>query len=241
MGLTNSGQKNPAQDHARRVREMFARISPRYDLLNHLLSANIDTRWRRRVVKKLQPLLAENARVLDVGCGTGDLSIEIFEKTAARVIGIDFCRPMLQLAKQKAPRLKFIEGDALRLPFADAMFDAITIGFALRNLSSVEQGLAELHRVLKPQGWLAILEFSQPSVPGVRQFVRFYYSRLLPWIGGRVSGSRNAYEYLPDSISKFPNQEKLVGMMRAVGFEEVEFENLSGGIAALHIGRRGRA
>jgi len=238
MGLTDPGQINSAPDHARRVREMFARISPRYDLLNHLLSANIDTRWRRHVVKKLQPLLAENARVLDVGCGTGDLSIELFERTAARVVGIDFCRPMLQLAKQKAPRLKFIEGDALRLPFADATFDGITIGFALRNLASVEQGLAELHRVLKPQGWLAILEFSEPSVPVVRQFVRFYYSRLLPWIGGRFSGSRNAYEYLPDSISKFPNQEKLAGMVRAAGFESVEFENLSGGIAALHFGRR---
>ena len=238
MGLTDPGQKNSAQDHARRVRQMFARISPRYDLLNHLLSANIDTRWRRRVVKKLLPVLAENARVLDVGCGTGDLSIELFEKTAARVVGIDFCRPMLQLAKQKAPRLKFIEGDALKLPFGDATFDGITIGFALRNLSSVELGLAELHRVLKPHAWLAILEFSQPSVPGVRQFVRFYYWRLLPWIGGLLSGSRNAYEYLPDSISKFPNQEKLAGIMRATGFESVEFENLSGGIAALHVGRR---
>lgn len=238
MGLTDPGQKNSAPDHARRVREMFARISPRYDLLNHLLSANIDVRWRRRVVKKLQPLLVEDARVLDVGCGTGDLSIELFEKTAARVVGIDFCRPMLQLAKQKAPRLRFIEGDALKLPFADASFEGITVGFALRNLASVEVGLTELHRVLKPEGWLAILEFSQPTVPGIRQLVRFYYWRLLPWIGGLLSGSRNAYEYLPDSIAKFPNQEKLADMMRAAGFEDVEFENLSGGIAALHIGRR---
>jgi demethylmenaquinone methyltransferase/2-methoxy-6-polyprenyl-1,4-benzoquinol methylase len=238
MGLTDPGQKDSAPDHARRVREMFARISPRYDLLNHLLSANIDSRWRRRVVKKLQPLITENARVLDVGCGTGDLSIALFEKTAARVIGVDFCRPMLQLAKHKAPRLKFIEGDALTLPFADETFDGVTIGFALRNLSSVEQGLAEFKRVMKPRGWLAILEFSQPTVPGVRQLVRFYYWRLLPWIGGLLSGSPNAYQYLPDSISKFPDQEKLAGMMRAAGFEKVEFENLSGGIAALHIGRR---
>src|SRR5947207_9052577 len=168
MGLTDPA-KTP-EDHARRVREMFARISPRYDLLNHLLSANIDIRWRRRVVRRLSSLITANAQVLDVGCGTGDLSIELFEKTAARVIGIDFCRPMLQLAKQKAPRLKFIEGDALKLPFADATFDGVTIGFALRNLSSVEQGLAELRRVLKPHAWLAILEFSQPRVPGVRQF-----------------------------------------------------------------------
>jgi len=238
MSLTNPGQKNSADDHARRVREMFARISPRYDLLNHLLSANVDVKWRRRVVKKIAPMLAPDAQVLDVGCGTGDLSIEIFEKTAAPVVGIDFCRPMLELAKKKAPQLRFIEGDALRLPFADRSFDCITIAFALRNLSSVEEGLAELKRVLKPKGVLAILEFSQPTVPGMRAFVRIYYSRLLPSIGGWFSGERSAYEYLPKSIGKFPNQETLVGMIRATGFEEVEFENLSGGIAALHTGRR---
>ena len=239
MGLTDSGQKNSAQDHARRVREMFARISPRYDLLNHLLSANIDTRWRRRVVRKLQPQLRSDAKVLDVGCGTGDLSVELFEKTAVQVTGIDFCRPMLELAQAKAPHLRFIEGDALRLPFSDAAFDCVTVAFALRNLASVEQGLAELNRVLKPGGMIAVLEFSQPTVPGIRQLVRFYYRRLLPWIGGLLSGLRSAYEYLPDSISRFPDQQTLASMMRAAGFAEVEFENLSGGIAALHTGRRG--
>lgn len=238
MGLTDNGQRNSAEDHARRVREMFAKISPRYDLLNHLLSANVDVRWRRRVVRKIAPALAPDAQVLDVGCGTGDLSIAIFEKTAARVIGLDFCRPMLDLAKQKASGLALIEGDGMRLPFADATFDALTAGFVVRNLSDVEVGLREFRRVLKPRGVVAILEFSQPTVPGVRQFVRFYYSRLLPAIGGWFSGSRSAYEYLPNSIGKFPDQEKLAGMMRAAGFDEVEFENLSGGIAALHIGRR---
>ena len=238
MGLTDYGQKNSAQDHARRVREMFARISPRYDLLNHVLSANIDTRWRRRVVRKLQPHLGPERRVLDVGCGTGDLSVALFEKSAAQVVGIDFCRPMLQLAQAKAPRLRFIEGDALQLPFSDAAFDCVTVAFALRNLASVELGLAELRRVLKPGGWLAILEFSQPTVPVIRQVVRFYYRRLLPWIGGLLSGLRSAYEYLPDSISKFPDQQRLASMMRSTGFESVEFENLSGGIAAIHTGRR---
>jgi len=218
---------------------MFARISPRYDLLNHLLSANIDTRWRRRVVRKLQPQLRSDAKILDVGCGTGDLSIELFEKTGAQVTGIDFCRPMLELAQAKAPHLRFVEGDALRLPFSDGAFDCVTAAFALRNLASVEQGLAELNRVLKPGGMVAVLEFSQPTVPGIRQLVRFYYWRLLPWIGGLVSGLRSAYEYLPDSISRFPDQQALAAMMRAAGFAEVEFENLSGGVAALHTGRRG--
>ncbi len=237
MGLTET-EKSSRPDHARRVREMFARISPRYDLLNHLLSANIDKRWRRKLVQKLQPLLTVNATVLDVGCGTGDLSIAIFEKTAAQVVGMDFCRPMLELAARKASHLQFIEGDALQLPFADASFDAVTIAFALRNLASTEQGLAELHRVLKPRGWLAILEFSKPVIPGVRQLVALYYWRLLPWIGGWLSGSRSAYKYLPDSISRFADQQMLAAMMRAAAFAEVEFENFSGGIAALHTGRR---
>src|SRR5947208_16532790 len=144
MGLTDSGQKDSAESHARRVREMFARISPRYDLLNHLLSANIDRRWRRAVVEKLRSLLPVNALVLDIACGTGDLGIEIFENFEAKVIGVDFCRPMLELAARKADRLDLVEGDALRLPFGDDAFDGVTIGFGLRNVSSIEDGLSEL-------------------------------------------------------------------------------------------------
>ena len=237
MGLTEPANKGP-EDHARRVREMFARISPRYDLLNHLLSGNIDKRWRRRVVRKLSPLLPEHGHVLDVACGTGDLSIEIFEARRARVVGVDFCRPMLELAKAKTSAIPFIEGDALQLPFADRSFDLVTIGFGLRNLSSRERGLQELQRVLKPGGWLAVLEFSQPTVVGLRHLVTFYYARMLPNIGGWLSGSRSAYEYLPDSISKFPNQEELAAMLRDAGFENVTFENLTGGVAALHLGER---
>src|SRR5882672_10476740 len=155
MGLTDQGKKNSAEAHARRVREMFARISPRYDLLNHLLSANLDKRWRRSVVEKLRPLMSSEAQVLDVACGTGDLSIALFEKIGARVTGVDFCRPMLERAARKQPRIAFVEGDALQLPFDEAVFDAVTIAFGLRNLSSVEHGLNELRRVLKPNGWTA--------------------------------------------------------------------------------------
>jgi demethylmenaquinone methyltransferase / 2-methoxy-6-polyprenyl-1,4-benzoquinol methylase len=238
MGLTDPGKENSAEDHARRVRDMFARISPRYDLLNHLLSANSDKRWRRVVVEKLRPLLPAKARVLDVACGTGDLSVALFENMGARVVGVDFCRAMLKLAAQKKPQIPFVEGDALRLPFADAAFDAVTIGFGLRNLSSVESGLNELRRVLKPSGWAAILEFSKPVTPGFRSLASAYCTRLLPRIGGMISGSRSAYEYLPDSVSRFPDQETLSAMMRDAGFAEVVFQNLTGGIAALHTGRR---
>jgi demethylmenaquinone methyltransferase/2-methoxy-6-polyprenyl-1,4-benzoquinol methylase len=236
MGLTDPANKT--EDHARRVREMFARISPRYDLLNHLLSGYIDKRWRRKVVEKLKPMMMANARLLDVACGTGDLSIEFFEQTNARITGLDFCRPMLELAQSKTPNIRFVEGDALRLPFADKTFDAITIGFGLRNLSSVEAGLRELRRALKPDGWVAILEFSQPTSGSMQRLVNFYYGGILPRLGGWLSGSRSAYEYLPDSISHFPDQELLAAMMREAGFGEVSFENLTGGVAALHTGRR---
>ena len=238
MGLTDSGGKTSAEDHARNVRDMFALISPRYDLLNHLLSGNSDKRWRRIVVEKLRPLLSPGAQVLDVACGTGDLSISLFENTSAQVTGVDFCRPMLERAARKQPRIAFVEGDALRLPFGNDVFDAVTIAFGLRNLSSVEQGLGELRRVLKPNGWAAILEFSKPVVPGFRSLAAVYCTRLLPRIGGMISGSRSAYEYLPDSVSRFPDQETLSGMMSVAGFAEVGFQNLTGGVAALHTGRR---
>jgi demethylmenaquinone methyltransferase/2-methoxy-6-polyprenyl-1,4-benzoquinol methylase len=238
MGLTDYDGKSSAEAHARRVRDMFAKISPRYDLLNHLLSGNIDKRWRRNVVDELRPLLSPAAQVLDVACGTGDLSIALFENLGARVTGVDFCRPMLERAAQKESRIAFVEADALQLPFSDAAFDAVTIAFGLRNLSSIEQGLRELRRVLKPNGWVAILEFSKPVVPGFRALAAVYCTRLLPRIGGFISGSRSAYEYLPDSVSRFPDQETLSAMMTAAGLDDVGFENLTGGVAALHTGRR---
>ena len=234
-------------EHARRVREMFAGIANRYDMLNHLLSGNTDRRWRRLVAERLGGALrAGGAVALDVACGTGDLSLALAEKTGARVIGTDFCRPMLEIAARKAAaanasEIPFVEGDALRLPFADSSFDAVTIAFGLRNLSSVEGGLKELWRVLKPRGRAAILEFSTPVVPGFRAVFKFYFTRVLPAIGGMISGSRGAYEYLPDSVSRFPDQKRLAAMMREAGFEEVEYQNLTGGIAALHLGTRPRS
>jgi demethylmenaquinone methyltransferase / 2-methoxy-6-polyprenyl-1,4-benzoquinol methylase len=232
-------------EHARRVREMFAGIANRYDLLNHLLSGNTDKRWRRLVAKRLHEVLStEGARALDVACGTGDLSLALASKTGARVVGTDFCRPMLEIAAQKAKtnvtEIPFVEGDALRLPFGDGSFDAVTIAFGLRNLASVETGLKELWRVLKPGGQAAILEFSRPVVPGFRALFQFYFMRVLPAIGGMISGSRGAYEYLPDSVSRFPDQKRLAALMREAGFEQVEYKNLTGGIAALHLGTRSR-
>jgi len=181
--------------------------------------------------------------LLDVACGTGDLSLVIAEACGARVVGVDFCRPMLDIAARKsadAPQrtIPFVEGDALRLPFADEKFDAATIAFGLRNLSDVAGGLGELRRILKPGGRLVVLEFSRPVVPGFRALFQFYFSRVLPRVGGLVSGSRGAYEYLPDSVSKFPDQARLASLLKEVGFENVDYRNLTGGIAALHSGTR---
>jgi demethylmenaquinone methyltransferase/2-methoxy-6-polyprenyl-1,4-benzoquinol methylase len=224
---------------------MFAGIAGRYDLLNHLLSGNVDKRWRRLVAHTLQPSLVEGARVLDVACGTGDLSLVLASAGAGHVVGLDFCRPMLEIARRKAATgsrvIPFVEGDALRLPFADETFDAVTIAFGLRNLAGVADGLSELRRILRPDGRVAVLEFSSPVLPGFRALFRFYFTRVLPRIGGLVSGARGAYEYLPDSVSRFPDQKRLVELMREAGFADVSYRNLTGGIAALHTGTRAAA
>ena len=231
---------NAANDHAGRVREMFASIASRYDLLNHLLSGNVDKRWRRIVATRVRDKLSsKDARILDVACGTGDLSLTLFETTGAGVVGTDFCRPMLDIAAGKTSgRIRYVEGDALDLPFRDGTFDVVTIAFGLRNLSNVESGLAELSRVLKPGGWVAVLEFSRPANAVLRPLFNVYFRKVLPWIGGVVSGSRNAYSYLPASVQKFPDQSQLSLLMEQAGFVQVGYENLTGGIAALHLGRR---
>jgi demethylmenaquinone methyltransferase/2-methoxy-6-polyprenyl-1,4-benzoquinol methylase len=229
--------------HAKAVREMFSGIASKYDFLNHLLSVNIDKRWRKLVADRLREILNDpQALVLDVACGTGDLAIELQSGARARVIGTDFCRPMLEIAfdknKKKATSIPYLEADGMNLSFADQTFDAVTIAFGLRNFSNWESGLREFHRILKTGGKLVVLEFSSPIVPGFRQLFQFYFSHILPRIGGAVSGSRGAYEYLPDSVSRFPDQKNLVSLMRKIGFSDVEYKNLTGGIAAIHIGVR---
>lgn len=222
---------------------MFAGIAGKYDFLNHFLSVNTDKRWRRLVSKKLADVLArEDALILDVACGTGDLSVELQTSGKAKVVGTDFCRPMLAIAAEKNPKsnttIPYVEADGMNLSFAGDTFDAVTIAFGLRNFSNWRDGLVELHRILKTGGKLAILEFTTPVVPGFKQLFNLYFTQILPRIGGAVSGSRGAYEYLPDSVSRFPDQKGLVEMMEQTGFEMVEYKNLTGGIAALHVGTK---
>lgn len=233
---------NPIQEqtaHSNAVKEMFAGIAARYDLLNHILSLNIDKGWRRRVRAELADILADpNAVVLDVACGTGDLSLELERDSRACVVGTDFCRPMLTIAQQKTPagKVPYLEADAMTLPFADDSFEGLTIAFGLRNLPDHDAGLRELLRVLKPGGKLVVLECSEPAIAGFRQLYKFYFDRIVPRIGGLVSGSRSAYTYLPDSVSKFPDKKTLAAMMERAGFVDVRFQSLTGGVAALHSG-----
>jgi demethylmenaquinone methyltransferase/2-methoxy-6-polyprenyl-1,4-benzoquinol methylase len=231
------------KEFANAVRSMFSGIAGRYDLLNHVLSLNIDKRWRKRLRRKIEPvLLSPIAQILDVACGTGDVAIELNRNSAATVIGTDFCRPMLTIAKQKSGGgIDYIEGDAMALGFADDRFDALTIAFGLRNVANKRTALREFYRVLRPGGTLAILEFSKPKVPGLSAMFDLYFSKILPRIGGAVSGSRSAYEYLPDSVGKFPDQKGLAALIEECGFADVEFENLTGGIAAIHTAVKPRA
>ena len=226
-------------EHSKAVREMFSGIAGRYDLLNHLLSLNIDKGWRRKVRAELADILRdETASVLDVACGTGDLSLELNRNSRAKITGTDFCRPMLSIAKDKSPEeMPYVEADAMNLPFESRSFNAVTIAFGLRNLPNVERGLAELFRITKSGGKLVVLEFSSPIIPGFRQLFNLYFSQILPRIGGLVSGSRAAYTYLPDSVSKFPDQKTLTDLIKQTGFAEVKYQNLTGGISAIHTGK----
>jgi demethylmenaquinone methyltransferase/2-methoxy-6-polyprenyl-1,4-benzoquinol methylase len=224
---------------------MFGRVAHRYDLANHLLSFNIDRYWRWHTVRRVRQLLQRpSARALDVCCGTGDLLLALQRASRnAAVFGSDFCHPMLLAANGKLGRRRvpapLFEADALQLPLRDASLDVITVAFGFRNLANYATGLAEMRRVLRPGGAAAILEFSQPPNPAFRTLYEFYSRRILPWIGGALSGSRDAYTYLPDSVRKFPSAEELAASMRAAGLVNVSFEYLTGGIVALHLGTAG--
>lgn len=231
------------QEASRWVRAMFGRIAPRYDLANHILSFYLDRRWRAQTVGRVRHILERpDARSLDLCCGTGDLLIALQARSPQAVMGSDFCHPMLTSAADKIARRRLhcplFEADALALPLPDGAVDLVTVAFGFRNLTDYEAGLAEMYRVLKPSGVAAILEFSQPRNNVFGKLYGFYSRKLLPVIGGALSGSRDAYSYLPESIEKFPSAEDLAANMRAAGFRAVEFIRMTGGTVALHLGTK---
>jgi demethylmenaquinone methyltransferase / 2-methoxy-6-polyprenyl-1,4-benzoquinol methylase len=236
-------------DASRKVREMFTRIAPSYDRLNHLLSLQLDRVWRARVGRELRPMLQRaDAAVLDLCCGTGDLAFALARAGRAQVIGADFSHAMLVRARGKSAAshgegthgmpMPFFEADALRMPFAAGSFDVVTTAFGFRNLANYEDGLREILRVLKPGGTLAILEFTEPRAGVLGNLYRWYFREILPRIGGMISGDRLAYTYLPASVSRFFRPPELAALMEQCGYDAVKYSVWTMGTVALHVGRK---
>ncbi len=234
----------PSKDPAR-IARMFDAISPRYDLLNRLLSAGLDQRWRARAIRTLR--LTGRERVLDLCTGTADLAIAAATASgghAARVVGVDFAAAMLDLGRKKTRargldrRVPLVRGDATRVPLPDASVDAATIAFGIRNVERPERACAELFRVLRPGGRLAVLEFGVPRAPGVRQLYLWYFRRLLPAIGGLISRHNDAYAYLPESVGAFPEPEAFSALLSQAGFVALAARPLTFGIVYLYLAEK---
>jgi len=226
------------------VRRMFASVAHRYDFLNRLLSLSIDRWWRRVARRKLLGALPARPLILDLCTGTGDVAFTFAPD--GKVVGCDFCRPMLEVGIDKAVskglerQVSFVEADALVLPFPEASFDGVTIAFGLRNLEDFRQGLQEMLRVLRPGGCLAILEFSIPTLPVIRPLYLWYFTRVLPRIGALVSGADGPYSYLPASVQQFPTPEELVEILSRIGFERPRAIGLTFRIASLYLAAKPR-
>lgn len=222
------------------VRRIFSEIAPRYDLLNHLLSFNVDRRWRRRAIARLDPSRRPGGVFIDLCAGTLDVSAELSRTRGFRglVLGTDFAEPMLRAGATKAPRVLVapVTADALELPVGDGTVAGAIVAFGIRNIASLPAALDEMYRVLEPGGRFVILEFSTPRSVVVRGAYHAYFHTVLPAVGRLVSGHRTAYRYLPESVAHFPVQEELARAMRATGFINVQWESLTLGVAAIHSG-----
>jgi demethylmenaquinone methyltransferase/2-methoxy-6-polyprenyl-1,4-benzoquinol methylase len=228
-------------EKAARVREMFTRITPRYDLMNRLMTGGRDQAWRRHAARLAAP--APGARVLDVATGTGDLALAFLAETGARgVVGVDFVPPMLGRARDKLRargegRIRLAAADALALPFADGAFGCVASAFLLRNLADLPAGLAEMRRVTAPGGSVVALEITQPALPGWRQAFRLYFHHVVPVLGALISRDRAAYTYLPRSVDRFVTPEELAALMTRAGLRDVRVARVGLGTVTIHVGR----
>ena len=225
---------------ANAIRDMFSAIVPRYDFLNRLLSLGIDRGWRRTLTR--MALKNDTAAILDVACGTGDVSLSLRQKApAARIIGLDFSQAMLDLAAVKIENeqadIELVAASAEELPFPDTDFNLLTIAFGIRNVVDKKKALGEFYRVLKPQGRLAVLEFSQPDYAWLRLLYNFYFFKILPLIGG-LFAKRSAYRYLPDSVARFPSRDEFVAWLKDAGFTDCRYHSLTFGIATLYLAEK---
>jgi demethylmenaquinone methyltransferase/2-methoxy-6-polyprenyl-1,4-benzoquinol methylase len=241
MTDTAQPQRESAQ-FSEQVQSMFDRVAGHYDLLNSVMTAGLHHVWRERAVDRAEVGLGDS--VLDVCCGTGDLSFALAGRVApeGHVVGCDFSEPMLDLARDKAvdrgAPVRFEWADALQLPYDGARFDAVTVGFGVRNLSDLDRGLAEMRRVLRPGGRLVILEITQPTRPPLSTFYSLWFDRIVPVLG-RLAGDSAAYSYLPESVRSFPSPRSLAEKMEAAGLRSIRWTVLAGGIIAIHSGVAG--
>jgi demethylmenaquinone methyltransferase/2-methoxy-6-polyprenyl-1,4-benzoquinol methylase len=231
------------EQFAGQVRSMFDRIAGVYDVMNTAMTAGLHHRWRERAADRAE--LEPGEVALDVCSGTGDLALALADRVGphGRVVGSDFSEPMLDLAREKASergveQVRFEWADALALPYEEESFDAVTVGFGVRNLADLEHGILEMTRVLRPGGRLVILEITQPQRPPLSTFFALWFDRLVPMLG-TLAGDREAYAYLPESVKRFPPPEGLASVMARVGLERIRYTVLAGGIIAIHSGVRG--
>ena len=245
VGAAPEGASDP-RSAARAVREMFTSIAPRYDLLNHVLSFNIDRMWWRRTARAFRHILARpDARILDLCCGTGDMTFALRRragKASPQILGADFSHAMLQRALAKSPSSNvrtpsWIEADALGLPFPSARFDLVTSAFGFRNLADYDAGLREIARVLRPGGECGILDFGEPK-GAMGALYRIYFKQVLPRVGTMISGVRGPYAYLPASVERFPPPEEMLERMKRAGFAEATWTPYTFGIAGLYRGKK---
>jgi demethylmenaquinone methyltransferase/2-methoxy-6-polyprenyl-1,4-benzoquinol methylase len=242
-GSPEAKPSRESEEFAGQVRGMFDRIAGVYDLMNSAMTAGMHHRWREKAVDRAA--LAPGDSALDVACGTGDLTLELQRRVgpSGRVVGSDFSERMLDLAREKASGAGaggspiFEWGDALELPYDDGGFDAVTVGFGVRNFANLGRGVSELTRVLKPGGRLVILEITQPTRPPLSTFFSLWFDRLVPLIG-RAAGDPDAYSYLPESVKRFPPPEGLAALMDGTGLEDIRWTILAGGIIAIHVGTK---
>lgn len=241
IGAAPQGADDP-ESAAHAVREMFTSIAPRYDLLNHVLSMNVDRLWWNRTARTFLHILTKrDAQVLDLCCGTGDMTFALNRRASrsAKILGVDFSHAMLERAaeKSKGTRLKWLEADALHLPLGDSSFDLVTSAFGFRNLADYDAGLREIVRVLRDGGECGILDFGEPK-GAIGALYRFYFKKVLPKIGTLISGVKGPYAYLPASVERFPEPEEMLDRMRHAGFRDASWTPYTFGIAGLYRGWR---
>lgn len=222
---------NEIQNKKQQIEDMFDAIAPRYDLLNKMLSFRIDRIWRKKLVHMATKSSPSN--ILDVACGTGDLTIAMHKKIPnAKFTGLDLSLQMIEIAKKKTIQIncEFIHSEVEKIPLTDGQFDLVTCAFGVRNFANLEQGISEMARILEPNGIMMILEFSKAKNP----LFKFYFKYILPTIGGWISGDKKAYQYLPNSVSEFPEKEKFVSLLKAIGLQNIQTKSLTGSIVTIY-------